>query len=284
MDWNLVIYAVSTMMGLGIIMGGVLAIASVKFHVEVDPRVEQIREALPGSNCGACGLPGCDAAAEEISKEQVSYDACTAGGSDVAEAVARIIGVEVGEQKEPIKTVLRCQGGSGIVQQRYHYQGVTDCYAANLIAGGPLDCSYGCLGFGDCVRECPFDAMEMGGDGLPEIDLEKCTRCGICINTCPRKIIAFLPESAKVAVLCVSKDKGKIVRKACKVGCIACKACEKVCEPGAIIVTDNLAVIDYTKCTDCGKCVEKCPTKCLVRRIKSSEQPAEAAAITSSIE
>jgi ferredoxin len=133
------------------------------------------------------------------------------------------------------------------------------------MAGGPLVCGYGCLGYGDCERSCAFDAIAVGPDGLPVVDLLKCTRCGACLKACPRGIIAYLPQKAEVAVLCCSKDRGPAVRKACSVGCIACKACEKVCEPGAIVVTDNLAVIDYAKCTSCGKCIEKCPTKCIVR-------------------
>lgn len=284
MDWNLVIYAVAAMGGLGLVMGGLLAIASIKFHVDVDPRVEKVRAVLPGANCGACGIPGCDAAAEAIVEGKVPFDACVAGGHSVAEAVAAVLGLEAGERAEPVVTLLRCQGGKGNVEPRYQYQGLEDCHAANLIAGGPLACTYGCLGFGDCVRSCPFDAMEMGENGLPQIDLDKCTRCGICITTCPRDIIAFLPESAEVVNLCVSKDKGSVTRKGCKVGCIACKACEKVCEPEAIVVVDNLAVIDYSKCNSCGKCIEKCPPKCLVWRTKISEQPAEAAAVTSSEE
>lgn len=284
MDWNLVIYAVVAMGGLGALLGGILAVASVKFHVEVDPRVEKVREVLPGANCGACGIPGCEAAAEAIVEGKIPYDACIAGGNSVSEAVAEVLGIEAGEWAEPLVTVLRCQGGRGKVQLRYQYQGVADCHAAQLVAGGPLACAYGCLGFGDCVEACPFDAMRMAEDGLPQIDLDKCTRCGICINICPRDILAFLPESAEVAVLCVSKDKAKVVREACKIGCIACKACEKVCEPEAITVVDNLAVIDYTKCTSCGKCVEKCPTKCLVWRTKTPECSTGATAVTSEAE
>lgn len=265
MDWNLVLYAVAVMAGSGLVMGGLLAIASVKFHVEVDPRVERVRAVLPGANCGACGLPGCDAAAAAMVEGKVPPGACTAGGHAVREAVAAVLGVEAGEAAAPVVTVVRCQGGRGKAQLRFDYEGIRDCRAASAMAGGPLVCGYGCLGFGDCERSCAFDAIAIGPDGLPVVDLEKCTRCGACIKACPRSIIAYLPQKAEVAVLCCSKDRGPAVRKACSVGCIACKACEKVCEPGAIVVTDNLAVIDYQKCTSCGKCVEKCPTKCIVR-------------------
>lgn len=274
MDWGLVILAIAVMMGAGLLMGILLALASIRFHVEVDPLVGKVRAALPGSNCGACGLPGCDAAAQAIVDQTVSYDACVSGGHGVKDAIAALLGVEAGEQAEPLVTVLRCQGGRGKVQLRYRYDGVASCHAANLVAGGPLACCYGCLGFGDCKKACPFDAISMGEEGLPLIDLDLCTRCGICISACPRNIIAFLPESSPVAVLCVSGAMGKVTRKACSVGCIGCKACERVCEPEAVVVTDNLAVIDFQKCTGCGKCVEKCPTKCLVWRVHAPEEVA----------
>lgn len=276
MDWNIVILAVAIMTGAGLLMGGLLAVASIRFHVEVDPKVGKARAVLPGSNCGACGFPGCDAAAEAIVKGDAPVNVCVAGGREVEKALAETLGIDAGDEKEPVVTVVRCRGGRGNVKTRYKYDGIASCHAANLTAGGPLACSWGCLGYGDCVKACPFDAVKMGEDGLPEIDLVQCTRCGICVSACPRNIIAFLPASSEVAVLCVSRDKGKVVRAACKVGCIACRACERICEPGAITITDNLAIIDYAKCTGCGKCVDKCPTKCLVWRAKVPEVQIEA--------
>ncbi len=265
MDWNLILFAVTVMAGAGLLMGALLAVASVKFHVEVDPRVERVRAVLPGANCGACGLPGCDAAAAAIVAGTAAIGVCTAGGHAVKEAVAAVLGLDAGEKTAPALTVVRCQGGRGKAQLRYDYEGVPDCKAASMMAGGPLACAYGCLGFGDCERACAFDAIAIGPEGLPVVNLHKCTRCGLCIKACPRGIIAYLPPRAEVADLCMSRDRGPVVRKACSIGCIACKACEKVCEPGAIVVSDNLAVIDYAKCTACGKCIEKCPPKCLVR-------------------
>lgn len=269
MDWSLVLFAVAVMAGCGGIMGGLLAVAAIRFHVEIDPRVARVRESLPGANCGACGFPGCDAAAAAIVEGKAPPGACTAGGHGVREAVAHVLGIDASAQ-EPIDTVVRCQGGRANVKTRYRYDGVDGCHAAHLTMGGPLACAYGCLGFGDCATACPFDAISMGEDGLPDIDPEKCTRCGVCIATCPRKIIAFLPSSAPVAVLCVSHDKGKTVREACSVGCIACGACVRVCLPKAIALVDELAVIDYRLCNGCGACVSKCPTRCLVHMIPVS--------------
>ncbi len=263
MDWMLVIFAVAVMGGTGLLLGGLLAVASAIFHVEVDPRVERIRAALPGANCGACGFPGCDAAAAAIAEGKAPAGACTAGGASTRDAIALILGISAGEHV-PVKTVVRCQGGRGKVRERFRYDGVDTCHAAHITAGGPLACHYGCLGFGDCQRACPFDAISMQENGLPLIDEDKCTRCGLCVKACPRRIIALLPEKADVMILCVSLDKGKAVKEECDVGCIACAACQRVCPVKAIDMVDNLAVINYDLCTSCGACVGKCPTKCII--------------------
>jgi Na+-translocating ferredoxin:NAD+ oxidoreductase RNF subunit RnfB len=263
MNSNLIFVAVAALGGLGIFMGLVLAVASKRFHVDVDQRVERVRAALPGANCGACGFPGCDAAAAAMAEGKAPAGACTAGGSSTRDAIAQILGVAAGDHA-PVKTVVRCQGGRGKVRQRFRYDGVDTCQASTLTGGGPLACPYGCLGYGDCQRACPFDAITMGDDGLPSIDLHKCTRCGLCVKACPRKIIDMLPEEAQVMVLCISRDKGKIVKDECDVGCIACGICQKVCPVKAIEVVDNLAVINYDLCNSCGTCVGKCPTKCII--------------------
>lgn len=266
MDISLVIKAVLAMAAFGILQGLLLGIAAKKFAVEVDPKVAEVEKVLPGTNCGACGFLGCEATAEAIIKGEAPIDACVAGGHEVAEKVAEIMGKEVVGKVEPQVAIANCGGGKDKVQMRYDYEGIDSCLAAQIVVGGPLGCSYGCLGFGDCAKACPFDALSMKKDHLPKVNEKKCTACGICVTTCPRGIMSLIPQSAPIAVLCNSKDKGKIVREACKVGCIACKICEKECpeEPKAIVAKDNLAVVDYAKCTGCLKCVEKCPTKCII--------------------
>ena len=141
-----------------------------------------------------------------------------------------------------------------------------DCRAATIpqTQGGFKACSYGCLGLGSCVAVCPFEAMRMGPNGLPEVNDERCTGCGKCVAECPRGIISLVPRSRKVHVLCSNRDKGAVARKLCKVACIACKRCEKACEHEAIKVENNVARIDYIKCTNCGKCAEVCPAKCII--------------------
>lgn len=264
MDVSLTIKATLVLSGMGLVLGALLAVASNFFAVEIDPRVERILEVLPGLNCGACGYAGCEGAAEGIAKEEAPITACTAGGHEVTEQVAVILGKEVEAKGVPPKAQARCGGGRGKVALRYIYDGEVSCHMAQQVACGPLLCPYGCLGFGDCVEVCPLGAITIGEDHLPRIDWERCRGCGLCVETCPRNIIALVPETSQVDVFCSSPEKGKAVRSVCEVGCIACKSCEKVCEFGAIKVENNLAVIDYDKCTGCGKCVEKCPTKCLV--------------------
>ena len=237
-----------------------LAYASKKFAVKVHPRVDAVLKVLPGANCGACGMAGCSAFAEAVVAGKVPVDGCIPGQKKVAKKIGEILGKTVGE-KGVDKTQLYCHGTKESCPNKSNYKGVETCKAATLLGGGQKSCSYGCLGFGDCVKVCPFDAMRMGKEGLPKISAEKCTACGKCVKTCPKQIIHLAPEKSKVHVRCSSKDPAPVVMKVCKVGCIACRQCEKACPVDAIHVIDNLAVIDYVKCINCGKCVQVCPRK-----------------------
>ncbi|RJQ32243.1 MAG: RnfABCDGE type electron transport complex subunit B [Actinobacteria bacterium] len=264
MDYLIILKATASLAGAGLVMGLGLAVASKKFHVEIDPRLERIIEALPGTNCGACGYPGCQGAAEAILQGRAKPGACTAGGHEVAEHIASIIGADAGEARHAEVAFVHCFGGQKNAKNRFESNyPVKDCVAESLIAGGHLACSFGCLGFGNCAAECPFDAIEMA-EGLPKVDFDKCTSCGICVSACPRNLFTIDKLKNPIYMGCTSTDKGKDVRKACKVGCIACKICEKECPKDAIHVIDNLAVIDYKKCDGCLICVEKCPTKCII--------------------
>jgi len=245
------------------LMGAILALASIKLAVEVNPLVEKILEVLPGSNCGACGKPGCEGAAEAIAAGEASYDACRAGGAEVAAEVARILGIEAKIEENKVFPAVHCGLNRSEVAKRGFYNGIQDCLIADQQTKGDLLCLYGCLGYGSCEKACPFGAIKMDENRLPVFDLEKCTRCGICVSTCPRGLIKFVPEGAILMVRCNSKDRGKEVLNVCKKGCIACGICIKACPDGLSLV-DNLVVIDYEKNPDCPQGVEKCPTKCLV--------------------
>ena len=247
--------------GLGALFGVGLAVASKRFAVASDPRVDDVLDALPGANCGACGFAGCAAYAEGVVLESASVSACTAGGQDTATVVAGIMGVTA-DVKEKTVAVMHCHGNA--VASRFQYLGLDDCRAASLLQGGPKACEYGCLGLGSCVTACPFEAVQMK-DGLPEVDTDKCVACGQCMEACPKSLINIQPLSAAVCVFCRSQDKGGVTRKTCKVGCIGCKKCEKTCEFDAIHVENFLASIECETCTSCGSCVEACPTNAIAR-------------------
>ncbi len=242
-----------------------LAVASKKFKVKKDPRVDEVLNVLPGTNCGACGYASCKAYAEAVAtNKDVPVDLCVPGQEEVAEKVAKIVEREVGEKKVELVAQLKCAGGKEEAKTKYSYKGVKTCKAASLLSKGPKACSYGCIGFGDCVNVCEFNALSMGSNGLPVVDKEKCTACAACVKECPKNLFKLVPKDKKVHVLCNSKDTGRIVTRFCKVGCTAYKLCEKSCPADAIHVKNNLAEIDYSKCTMCGKCVSVCPTKVIV--------------------
>ncbi len=245
---------------LGIVASLGLGIASKKFAVEVDPKVEAINEALPQANCGGCGYAGCMNFAEAVAKGEAPPDGCVAGGEEVIKKVGEILGIEVSAGIRKV-AVVKCSGTYENCGSKFNYSGVRDCRAANTIAGGFKDCSYGCLGLGSCVKVCPFDAITMGEHGLPVVDENKCTGCGNCVKTCSRGIIELVSINKRVRVLCASHDKGNVVRKLCKAGCIGCGRCERICPVNAVKVINNLSTIDFDKCLNCGLCATVCPQK-----------------------
>jgi len=261
----MVLMSVITLGGMGLLFGLFLALASKKFAVSVDSRLENILKILPGSNCGACGFAGCRGMAEALLRGDPGAISCPAISEEAAYKIGEILGKKVEMRVAKVARVM-CQGDES--KAKYDYQGVEDCRAAHLLAEGYKACTYACLGLGTCKAVCPFDAIFWEKGKIPEILMDKCTACGICIEACPTKVISLIPKKARVYVKCSSHDKGAIVRKICEVGCIACGICVKVCEPEAIELENNLAVIDYEKCTNCGICVEKCPTNSIVMVMK----------------
>ena len=195
---------------LGVLFGVGLYIASKVFFVKVDPRVEQIMGVLPGANCGACGLAGCSGFAKAIVHGSPDIAGCIPGGEDVAHLVADILGVAA-VAKEKKVAVLRCKGRD--IKDRFDYQGLPTCLAASGTQGGHKDCTYGCLSYGDCDRDCPFGAINMV-DGFPEVNEVTCTGCGNCVEACPRGLFELRPLGKLVHVTCMSLDKAKDVMKA----------------------------------------------------------------------
>lgn len=244
---------------LGLVFGVGLAIASRKLAVHVDPRLERIHGLLPGANCGACGGAGCFGFAEGLLSGKFSIDACRVSSEEIKRKIAEVLGASF-EKKIKKVAVMHCCGGKK-VKDKFVYEGLEDCIAANMVLGGQKQCVYGCLGFATCVKVCPFGAISMTGEGLPVVDKAKCKACNKCVAVCPKKLFNLVPVTHNVYVLCSSHDLGKDTRAVCPSGCIACKKCEQICPSDAIHVIDNLAVIDYNKCSSCGECVKVCPMK-----------------------
>jgi len=253
---------------LGLFFGLFLAYASKKFHVEVDPKIEQIQEILPGANCGGCGYPGCNGYAEAVVKGVAEIDLCAPGGSQVIDDIAKILGLENSGTKVPEIAAVQCKGGKKEAKSRFQYLGIMDCTAAQLIGGGNKACTYGCLGLGNCVRVCLFDAIKMNENGLPVVDDAKCTGCGACVKACPRDIITLIPVTQQIYLGCVSHDKAKKVKAVCSVGCTGCSLCSrpKVTPSGAIEMDNNLPIIKDITADDLINAVNKCPAKSFVVR------------------
>lgn len=278
-----VIYGLIVLAGLGIVFGIALALVAARFVVKVDPKVEQVRETLPGANCGACGFAGCMGYAEAVAgNPDVAVSMCAPGKSAVAEKIAEITGKKA-EKVEPKIARVFCQGGASLSQRKFIYTGVKDCAAAVLAAGGDKSCQYGCLGYGTCMRACPFGAITMSKDNLPVINPEKCTACGKCVAACPKQVLEIAPMSKSVVISCHSRDKGADTKKKCQVGCIGCGICVRTCPVDAIKVENNFARIDHGKCIACGLCLKKCPTNAIRDYIpvrpKASIDPAKCAGI-----
>lgn len=256
----------------GLLLGLGLAFSDRWLAVEVDPRVTAVRAALPGTNCGACGFPGCDGAAAAVVEGNAGVAVCVAGGQSAADAVALVMGVAAGAVEKKVALVF-CQGGEGKGVLKFRYAGVEDCRAAGLVSGGPKACSYACVGFGNCTRVCPYGAIAMGADRLPDVDPAKCTGCGLCVAECPKKVIRLVPDAKRYHILCSSHDKGPAVKKVCSAGCIACTLCVKNCPSKAIAINNFLAIMDYEKCTHAGICRQKCPTGTIVCEVRPGETP-----------
>jgi len=250
--------AVVSLTGLGLVAAYGLSIASKKFYVEIDPRLETLEGMLPGLNCGACGYAGCSGFAAGLLEGEAEPTGCGPGGESVVSEVAEFLGLEVGDVVRKI-AVLECGGNNEKASMEAEYDGVRDCRAAILVGGGGKACRYSCVGYGTCEAVCPFDAIVMRPDGLPEVDADKCTACNKCVVACPRDVLALEPATHEVRVRCHSADSGGRVRKVCQVGCTGCGICEKVCPAEAAKVENNLAFIDPVKCVECGICAANCP-------------------------
>lgn len=261
---NTIVITIISLCAIGVASAIILYFVAQKFKVEEDPRIDTVEGLLPGANCGGCGYPGCRGLAEAaVKSENMEGIFCPVGGSEVMNKVAVALGREVAVQAPRI-AVVRCNGSCANRPRTSTYDGARSCAVEHSLYIGDTACAFGCLGCGDCVAACPFDAIHMNREsGLPEVDESKCVACGACVKACPRNIIELRnkgPKDRRVFVSCVNKDKGAVARKACSPACIGCMKCAKECPFEAITVENNLAYIDYTKCRLCRKCVAVCPT------------------------
>ena len=265
---QIILFTIITLVSIGAAASIILYLVAQKFKVFEDPRIDEVEEALPAANCGGCGFAGCRNFAEALVKAE-SFEGlnCPVGGNDTMAAVAALLGREAIPQ-EPKVDVVRCNGTPEHRTQKSIYEGAPTCAIAHSLYAGEGGCPYGCLGCGDCVVVCTFDAIHMDPvSGLPVVVDDKCTACGACVDACPRNIIELRKKwkkERKIFVSCINEEKGAPAKKNCAVACIGCSKCFKVCPHEAIVMENNLAFIDSEKCKLCRKCVPECPTNAIL--------------------
>lgn len=253
--------AIAIMVGVGLLMAGLIILISRFCQVKEDPRIKEVEKRLAGANCGACGHPGCAGFAKALVEGKASLNSCGQTDKEAQIEISNILGIAFDGNAEPTIAVVACCGGNKC-DDKYSYQGYGTCVSQNMLAGGRKACEVGCMGSGSCVDACPYMAIECY-EGYAHIDPDICRSCGLCIQTCPKRLIKRVPKSAKVYIACSTECRGKDVMSKCKAGCIACGKCEKTCPNGAIHLVNNVPIIDYSKCVNCGKCLEACPRHCI---------------------
>lgn len=257
-----ILYPVICVGALALVFGAILGLSAKKFAVETNPKVDRIINVLPGANCGGCGYAGCAVFAENVVKGEANYRGCPPGGASAAEEIAKFMGVD-GTPVSRKAAFIKCNGSNDNIKRNYIYDGPKSCVSASQLAtGGNKTCRYSCIGLASCKNACPFGAIKIV-DSIAVVIREKCSACGKCVSVCPKNLIEIIPDRNIVRVLCNSRDKAKFVRESCRAGCFGCSVCQKVCKEGAITVEDNIAHINYEKCTLCMECVNKCPAKAI---------------------
>ena len=260
----MILTAVAILGGVGLVFAILIAIANRKLKVWEDPRIDVVAGMLPNANCGACGVPGCRAFAEKLVARDAKPAGCNVASDAARAAIAEYLGVDAGRAVKTVARIL-CAGGTHVAAQRAEYRGYRTCAAAAAVAGGGKGCAWGCLGLADCVRSCTFDAMAMSADGIPVVDIEKCTACGDCVDACPKDLLAIMPLDRRLLVQCRNLIAGDDVLEDCKVACTACGKCVMDAASGLISVASGVAVVDY-RLNDLADphAIDRCPTGAIV--------------------
>jgi electron transport complex protein RnfB len=264
MEFTTILSSVAILGGVGLAFGTLISLAHMKLKVWEDPRIDEVTDLLPGTNCGACGQAGCRAFAEALVAGKVQPATCTVmGPGDIAE-VAEYLGVEAGEANKRVARLL-CAGGSDVAIQQAEYRGLQTCKGAVAVAGGGKGCAWGCLGLADCEVACDFDAIYMNAVGLPVVIPEKCTACGDCVEACPLDLFTLMPMEQKLIVQCKNLLEGEEAEAVCRVACNACGRCAADAAPGLIEMVNGLAVIDYSRNElATPDAIARCPTGAIV--------------------
>lgn len=256
-----ILFPVFIVSGIGLIAGLILSVASIVMSVKKNDKTEEILNALPGANCGACGFSGCEGYAKALSEGKSKPGLCTPGGQATSDKISKILGISSVSTEKKVALV-SCCGTNNNTSVKMEYNGIKSCAAANSLFGGNSSCRFGCLGFGDCLRACKYGAINIC-NGVAFVDFNKCVGCGACASVCPKNLIKLVPSKQQAVVRCSNSDKGAQTIKVCSSGCIGCMRCVKACEFGAITVKDSLAKVDPKKCTACGKCTNVCKPGCI---------------------
>ena len=259
-----ILFAALVLGGLGLIFGVLLTVTSKVFAVPANPTRDAVREALPGANCGGCGYPGCDGCADAIASGKAPVNACPVANAEQAAEIARIMGVEAPDPASRKVARVICQGDIDRCKTKFNYNGIQDCVAASLVSDGNRACKYACLGFGTCVKACPFDAIHIDERlKIAVVDEDKCKACGKCVEACPKGVLDLQPVTQPVRLMCRAAEAGILVSDNCRVGCIGCERCAVECHFGAITMVNHLPIIDKEKCVGCMMCAEVCPTSAI---------------------
>lgn len=266
-----ILIAVIVLGGIGLVASVILVLASKLMYVPAHEQAELINAALPGANCGGCGYAGCHDYALAVGRDRAATNLCTPGGDAVSRKISEIMGVAFSDVPK-MMAVVACLGNYDNTQNKYIYSGIKTCAATNMYHQGRAICPWGCIGYGDCVAICPYDAISIQ-NGVARTDFNRCVGCGACAARCPKSLIKLVPRTSKALVVCGNHDRGAVTRKLCRQGCIGCGKCTRICPNDAIHVVDNCAVVDFEKCNSCGDCVSECPVGALTTACPPQKSP-----------